>query len=62
MWDLGYDERATLGMIVERSEHAVLDGETLCRLHERGLIDLSMEGWEVTPLGRVVSELVEPLD
>lgn len=62
MWELAYDERATLGIIAERSDFAVLDGDTLCKLHERGLIDFSIDGWEVTPLGRVVSELVQPLD
>lgn len=56
MFDLKTEERVALELIAERGEHTVFDGSTLCGLHQRGLVAMSIDGWDVTPLGKIVVE------
>jgi ribosomal protein S19E (S16A) len=51
MTNLGPEEQFTLELIAEGGEHAVLDRVALFSLERRGLVRLSDEGWDVTPLG-----------
>lgn len=54
MLDLAPDERTTLELIDTPSPEAVFDGSTLIGLHDKGLVEMSIEGWTVTPLGRLM--------
>lgn len=55
MLNLDADERVTLELIASRGEHVVFDGSTLSELHDKGLVEISIDGWNVTPLGRFVA-------
>jgi hypothetical protein len=54
MFNLAAEEQRTLELIASRGEHTVFDGGALCGLFDRGLVALSIDGWEVTPLGRLI--------
>lgn len=56
MTELDTDARSALELIASRGEHVVFDGSTLCDLRRKGLVRMSIEGWDVTPLGRRIVE------
>lgn len=62
MFDLDIDEQQTLELIATRGEHTVFDGHTLCGLHQKGLVEMSIDGWDVTPLGRLIVEDFEVIE
>ncbi|PZQ17877.1 MAG: hypothetical protein DI565_03875 [Ancylobacter novellus] len=54
MTSLAPDEWITLELISAPAEEAVIDGSTLNGLHDRGLVEMSADGWTVTPLGQSI--------
>jgi hypothetical protein len=62
MFDLGFDEQLTLELIAAKGEHTVFDGGTLCVLHQKGLVEMSIHGWDVTPLGRLIVDDFEVVE
>ncbi|MFC7051348.1 hypothetical protein ACFQI3_01445 [Hansschlegelia quercus] len=54
MKDLAPEEQFTLELVAAGGEHTVVDHVALQRLETIGLVELSNEGWDVTPLGACV--------
>lgn len=61
MIDLDVEQQLTLELIATKGEHVVFDGGTLCGLHDKGLVEMSIDGWDLTNLGRFVLEFREPV-
>jgi hypothetical protein len=57
MLDLAPEEQFTLELVAAGGENTVVDRTALRRLETFGLVELSDEGWDVTPLGAFTAKL-----
>lgn len=55
MFDIEVEEQSTLALLATRKERQKFDGSMLHSLYRKGLVEISLDGWTVTPLGRIVA-------